>query len=340
MTQLEEMVRNSSVDMEAIFGRPDPRGERATEDMRQRRVMYWRKADHPGATDRGWITTGPHPITNSHGAQRLSNRGWVPLAQYGYEISGHKVDDRSKDSPLNGRTPTIWEATSDQVRRPITWLEPFFRKGGLTAIISTSDGFGTPGTPLIPASQLVALNLHLVPEIVRARPDLADVTVLYCPERCIHEDTGLPRTFSGVTKEEAQGRLDQHMGAKHKASEGTRSVGEQIAAALKDNERLDEAAIARLIAASMLAMEELKEAKNAPPKPTGPKFPNGFPDQTWKRQELMAYAADRNLGKPENHMKADTQTWYNYVVSQIQIPNTEEPLDFSAIIESTGPINP
>lgn len=340
MSQLEEMVRNSSVDMEAIFGAPDPRGQRATEDMRQRRVMYWRKADYPGATDRGWITTGPHPITNSHGAARFSARRWIPLVQYGYEISGHKVDDRSKDSPLNGRTPTIWEATADQVRRPITWLEPFFRKGGLTAVISPSDGFGTPGTPLMPASQLVALNLHLVPEIVRARPDLQDVTILYCPERCIHEDTGLPRTFSGISLQEAQGRLDQHMNAKHKASEGTRSVGEQIASALKNNSSLDEGAIARLIATSMMMVEEMREGKNLPPKPAGPKFPEGFPDETWKRQELMAYAAARDLGKPENHMKADTQTWLNYVIEHIQIPNTEESFDITSIMEATGVANP
>lgn len=326
MPTLEELAQEASsamLNMDAIFGSPELPGGGRPQDRRQRRVIYWRKSDHEGAPDAGWITTGPESRTDNPRWQRFRDRGWVPLEKFGNQISGQNILAQGKSTPM------IWEATKQQRDKPTIWLKTFFENGGLTYVISPTDGYGRAGDYLIPATQLVSLGLHTNPEVVRVRPDLQKAVILTCPERCV-EENGSPRIFSGINQGAAQAALDMHFSVKHKASEGTRSVGQEIANALEKAGGLRSGTddIAAVVAGVLAA---LGHAVPQEKKPAGPKFPEGFPDETWKRQELMAYATAHNidvtgLGDAGERMKKDTKTWLDYVVSMVtRTPEDSEP---------------
>lgn len=336
MVSIEELMdgRPAQLDLNAVFGRPIDVATPQNQDRKQRRVIYWRKPDREGATDAGWITTGPEIMTNAPGYQSLMNKGFRPLEKFGNQISGQKYDSYIE-----------WSATPGQRQRPETWLEVFFRAGGLTYVIGPNDPYGRVGDWLIPASQLISMGLHLNAEVRRVRPDLNSAQVLNCPHRCINENGSL-RIFSGTTKEVAQQSLDQHMATKHALSEGTRAVGDVVEKLLQERKEtsIDPTTIAAITAAVAAA---LGHAKPEEPKPQGPRYPGDtshldpeaaalvepvFPDETWKRQELMAYAKERNLGHPRDNyqdaMKANTAEWLQHVINMIHTsPDPETPLN-------------
>lgn len=323
MASIEEYIesRPGQLDMDAIFGRPIGISTPQNADRVQRRVIYWRKADHEGATDAGWITTGPEMITDTPGYQRFLTKRWFPLEKFGNQISGQKY-----------KSSIIWGATPAQRQKPETWLETFFQNGGLTYVIAPNDPYGKPGTWLIPATQLVSMGLHLNEEVRRVRPDLNSAIVKECPHRCINENGSL-RIFSGITDAQAQTALDQHMATKHTLSEGTRAVGDVVEKLINDRGAVDATQIAAIVAAVTQALGVTKEEEK---KPTGPRYPDGFPDETWRRQELMAYAKDRNLGHPrDSHqeaLKAATEEWFDHVIKMIHTsPDPDTPVDTESV---------
>lgn len=297
--------------LELIFGKPEENlfvgaGRRE----KQRRVKYWRAPDHEGATDAGWIKVGPDYMTDAARHERMKTlKGWKELDdRFGLELTG------APNSIIS------WEARKDQVKRPEKWLEPFIKNGGLTYIIQPNDNYGKPGTYLFPATQLVAYGFHRNPGIKELRPDLAEAVDVECPnEGCINEGDNRRRRFSGVNRAAAERALDSHM-AHHKGGEGARSAGREVQKALEAMEakggKLDAEAIAQIVASTIVALQQAGTISVTTPEPK--KYPDGDPDATWKRPQLMSWAADHGIPQPEKPMSIPTMGWLKYIREHIE----------------------
>ena len=315
---------DSATALEIIFGRgEDGIMVGGSRREKQRRAKYWRKPEHFGATDSGWIVAGPDYKTDPSRHERLKDKGWKELPDtFGLQTTGQG------DSAKNPTT-IAWEASARQRKRPTVWLEPLIAGGGLTYKIKATEDYGTPGTYLFTAEQIVAYGLHRRPGIKELRPDLAGAVDLECPHACINNNK-TRKVFSGVNREEAQKSLDQHMAAEHKLSEGARAVGLEVSRqveAVGAGTKIDVDMIATIVKAVLegVGVAPKVQPAAAKPKPEGPRYPEGDPQPDWKRQHLMAWASDNGLPMPENRMAMSRDAWYEYIVEGAFTNSSEEP---------------
>lgn len=299
--------------LEVVFGKPEANGVAGggSRNEKQRRVKYWRKPEYEGATDSGWIIVGPEYDTDAPRHKMWVMRGRKELPDsFGKQLSGQ---------PSTAPIPSTmsWEASDEQRKKPIIWLEPLLKAGGLTYIIGNEDGFGKPGSPLIPAEQLVTYGLHRRPGITALRPDLADAVDVECPHSCINNDKSR-KVFSGVNRAEAEKSLDQHMAAVHRQSEGARAVGVEVSKqwdmAQQQGNVLDAEKIAQIVAATILSLQQTNLVQVTTPE--AKKYPDGKPDSTWKRAEMMSYASDNGVKYPPGGTKNTQQEWFAWLQKQ------------------------
>ena len=314
----------------SLFGRPEDgvfNGSVAKE--KSRRIKYWRKPMN-AASDSGWITTGPDVQTDAAKYQQFTQgKRFQELPdRFGKEVAG---------TPNSLIHPAHRHAPGQEHR----WLELFMKNGGLTYVIQEGDTFGKIGDYLMPASQIVALGLHRRPGMKEARPDLKTAIDLECPYGCLSPNGRERRLFSGVTEEEAQKSVDQHIVAVHRDALASRAVGTEISkqlANLGGGSNIDAATIAGIVAAVMQAMKpaeapvELVEPLsyqvgdvpfspvtsidwgNATITTNTTNITDGtIPIESMKRQDLMAYAKQKGIPSPEGAMRMNTEQWLDYV---------------------------
>ena len=306
--------------LDAMFGRPDGGFHDGTVSReKSARVKYWRKPES-GATDSGWILLGPDMLTDMSKYQTfLNTKRFKELPDsFGKEVAG---------TPTSKIRPQHRYEQGEEHR----WLETFLTSGGLTYIIKPGDPFGTAGEYLIPASQLVALNLHRRPGMKEARPDLAVAVDVKCPYECTAKDGRGPRLFSGLTEEFAQQSADQHVMSVHKETIASRAVGNEIAKALGTGSKVDADMIATIVAAVAAAMqgnapqavpsaavaEEWVEpepvAELPVPEPVYDPSPR-FDIDTATRREMMSFA--KTMGIQTLPFKATADVWREYLKEQ------------------------
>ncbi|MBK7330667.1 MAG: hypothetical protein IPI85_16790 [Dehalococcoidia bacterium] len=73
------------------------------------------------------------------------------------------------------------------------------------------------------------------------------------------------------------------------------------------------------MAATVAALKGVEPALSLPwprrpTKPAGPRYPEGEPAADWKRQWLMAWAADNGIPMPENRLSMSRDAWFEYVI--------------------------
>ena len=317
----------------SLFGRPEDgvfNGSVAKE--KSRRIKYWRKP-MSGASDSGWITTGPDVQTDAAKYQQFTQgKRFQELPdRFGKEVAG---TPNSLIHPVHRHSP------GNEHR----WLELFMKNGGLTYVVQEGDTFGKVGEYLMPASQIVALALHRRPGMKEARPDLRTAVDIECPYGCLSPNGRDRRLFSGLTEDEAQKSVDQHIVAVHRDALASRAVGTEISkqlANLGGGSNIDAATIAGIVAAVMQAMKPA-EVPVEPVEPQPAYLVGGFPRApaasidwsnattitdadiitddvpcvdfgSMKRQELMAYAKQKGIPSPEGAMRMNTSEWLDYV---------------------------
>lgn len=247
-------------------------------------AKYWL---HPVT---GWVVPGPHVATDAQRYQRFKRNGFIELPDmFGVENAG--------SGNIVGRDGT-------------KFLTPFINAGGLWAI-DERGAYGRQGQFIMPASQIIEMNLWKLPGLLQTRPDV-EVANLNCPFRCL--EVGNSRTLRVFT---SQALLDHHMELKHQkemapdviARKVQENVG-QVAPGLGFDERtmallgqvlgqaLKEALSGGTPEASVAAPEqELAEGS----------YPAEEPSTNWTLNQLLAYASDiklpdvdrmKNWGKP------------------------------------------
>lgn len=297
--------------LEALFGRAD-QGVFAGGVAREKsaRVKYWRKPE-TAADDSGWIVRGPDWQTDAPKAQQYSQiKKFMELPDsFGKEVNGL-------------RTSTITPNKPYTIGNEHRWLQKFMENGGLTYIIKPNDGFGTPGTYLMPARQIVALGLHRDERVKAARPDLNDVVDLECDYACL-DRMNRRRVFSGVTREEAIRNLDQHL-TSHKEALASRAVGNEIAKALSMGGITPQGGtdIAAIVAAVVAALNPQPQPAPAPePEPVvepEPQFTYSAPEpdelkddvfsvETASRQDMMSFIKTMGIPPHPLSFKATTE---------------------------------
>ena len=310
------MVTETAV-LDAMFGKPgDGFHSGAVGREKSARVKYWRKPE-TGATDSGWIQLGPDLHTDIGKYETfLQVKGYKELPDsFGKEIAG---------MPESVIRPQRRYEQGEEHR----WLKTFMDNGGLTYIIQPGDSFGTPGTPLMPASQIVSYNLHREPGMKDLRPDLADAVDIECPYACQAKNGRGRRMFSGLTRQEAEQSRDQHVLAVHKDTIASRAIGDEIAKTLSANAGIDATTIASIIAAVMAATGH-SASPVAPvvvevpvdegevyihePEPTRP--PNAINIDTARRPDMMAFA--KMMGFKTLPLSAKTDDWRTYLKEQL-----------------------
>lgn len=270
------------------------------------RVTYWKKPD-------GSIGIGPEVGTDAPKYQQYISKGWKQLPpRFGFEVM-----NKGDMTPLK------------QVRgREHWWLKPFMDAGGLTYICELHDSFGKEGEYLIPAEQLVTLNFHRVPGMREQRPDLAGATDLPCPYGCIDEQTRRPRLFAGLTRDQAQRSVDQHIVAMHKDAVASRAVGDTISKAMesvlgKGGGGMTPETIAAIVAATVTAMTGTQKAAVAQvaveaepidePVEIAPIPSSTYPDDSWTRQSIIAWASGSGMLMPPNPLALTKASWLQWV---------------------------
>lgn len=299
------VASESAEALDLIFGKPPEGVMNMGPKERQRMVKYWRKPDHKGATDAGWIAVGPDYGTDKPGHARYKElKRWKELPdRFGHEITHQPGSEMA------------WERTDAQRSEPVVWLKKFLAAGGLTYKIQLGDDFGTVGDWLMPAAQLVSLGFHRRDGILKLRPDLATAVDLECPnEGCTNDSDGMRRHFAGVTRAEAERALDNHM-ASHKGGEGARSAGREVQKVMEameaKGEKLDAQTIATIVASTIVALQQNQVVQVSTPE--AKKYPDGKPDATWKRPQLMAWASANGVKYPPGGTKNTTEQWFEYL---------------------------
>jgi hypothetical protein len=271
------------------------------------RVKYWRKPEGE-ATDSGWIQTGPDLNTDLGKYQTFLAKRYRELPDsFGKEVAGLP---KSSITPMTPYTP------GNEHR----WLQTFMNNGGLTYVIRPGDAFGTAGQPLMPARQIVTLNLHRLPGMKELRPDVADAVDLPCPSACMAKDGKGRRLFSGLTQAEAENARDQHVLATHQNTIASRAIGDEIAKVLSASQGIDATTIASIVAAVMAATKAgtVPVVEHVEAEPELPELPevswdeaveifgfdpkqqaNQWPEESWRPSAIHAYIKYRNTGPPE-----------------------------------------
>lgn len=310
-------TRGSGTMLESVFGDAPDVLSGAMVRERSARVKYWKR--YPD----GWIARGPDIQTDAPRWQQFTMvRHWKELPDsFGKEVQGIPGGKIQPNHP--GRNGTEHH-----------WLLPFFQNGGLTYRCTEADTFGKPGEYAMPAAQLASMGLHRDPEIRKLRPDLDAVVEIECPYACVVESTGRRRMFVAMTEDDALKACDAHVVAAHKEAIASKAVGDAIARATggKMGQTVDDSLVAQIVAATVAALTTVQKGAVAatatetarPPKPTGPRYPEGGPQPDWKRQYLMAWASDNGLPMPENRMAMSRDEWYEYVVEGVFTGTSEE----------------
>lgn len=293
----------SGILLESVFG--DSRDVFSGVAVKERsgRVKYWKR--YPD----GWIQRGPDIRTDPPKWQQFTmTKRWRELPDsFGIEVQGVAGGTIQPNHPPRGG-------------QEHQWLQVFFKNGGLTYICTEADTFGKAGEYLMPASQIVSMGLHRDPEVKRLRPDVADVPEIECPYGCVIEG-GARRVFAATTQEEAQKRCDMHVAAVHKEAVASQAVGNAIAKATsaKQGQEISPDLVAQIVAATVAALNGVQQqavaslAVEEPKKPAAPRYPEGDPAPDWKRQWLMAWAADNGYEMPENRMAMSRDQWFEYI---------------------------
>ncbi len=253
-------------------GRADSRTHKPEE------YMYWKvREDAVGGwlNRRGWIIQGPGP-GSVRGEEDVIRFGRIkqatPLYQFGsYEGGG------GGNFGSDGRNPLL--VLKESPASPYGALtELFQRPGGLAAV---------------PKSQLVWLGYHRKPEILKARPDLADVVDIECPLRCPSDSSP-----TGISVFATQSAVDQHMSVAHRNerqaelsarinAQAIENVGRIANPTTSSEDRL--AAMERRIEALASENERLRQLATVP-------VPVADPDS---RPQLLKYIAEHKLPLPE-----------------------------------------
>lgn len=231
---------------------------------------YWKRP-----TD-GWITViAAHVKTDAPAYAEFISKGFKPLPYY------FGVEEVYKGTMLGG----------DGTRQ----FEKFIAAGGLD-YIDTRGEFGDVGEYLMPATQIVQMNWHRSPAVREKRPDVASIVDLPCPHKCIDKVTGKVSLFA------SQVLLDKHLDTDpdHRATRTQYAMTETLTKVLGPQAApaFDIAAMREEIKAELRAefLETLRaEAAPPPPIPAAPvslRYPEGSPDESWSRQNLMAWAKD------------------------------------------------
>ena len=298
-------AKGSGVLLESVFG--DSRDTLSGSVARERsgRVKYWKR--HPD----GWIARGPDIRTDAPKWQQFTmTKRWRELPDsFGIEVQGIAGGSIQPNHPARGGTEHHWLLT-------------FFKNGGLTYTCTEADNFGKPGEYVMPAEQIVSMGLHHDSEIRRLRPDLEVAVDLECPYEPHQTETGERRLFSAMTLSDAQKKVDQHVVATHSNVIASKAVGNAIAAATADKggQTINPELIAQIVAATVAALKGVESgaiasvAQETPQKPAGPRYPEGEPAADWKRQWLMAWAADNGIPMPENRLSMSRDAWFEYVI--------------------------
>lgn len=304
------MTDQSESALRAMFGPPqDGVFSGTVVKERSARTKYWRKPD-------GWITTGPDVQTDAPKYQQY----------IGYKRYRELPDSFGREAIGTGDI-TVHHRVGEEHR----WLKPFMEAGGLTYQVLATDPFRLPGEEpgayLIPAAQLVELNLHRSPEVRAARPDLGSAVDLECPYGCVMRG-GRRRLFSGITKDEAQASVDQHIVSVHKDAVASRAVGDTIAQAMQgfNGAQVNTEMIATIAAAVVQAMTGVERGAVAAvvPKEAPAAMPdNVFTDDTdintLNRQQLMGFAKWKGMEMPEKPLSLDTTAWRQWVAERLPI---------------------
>lgn len=306
--------------MDGVFGKAD--GGILSGVMpssKQAQVKYW-------LTREGRIQTGPVFETSGSRFKAVRDKGWKELPDsFGREQSN-----------IRGATmDPLYRSTE----RPHTWLQRFFENGGLTYICQPNDGFGVPGQYLMPKEQIVEMNLHRLPGVREVRPDLETATDVSCPYGCIDEATRGPRLFSGVNEDAANRSRDQHIIAVHRDAMATRAMGQEMTKAIEQvgGNQLNPELIASIAAAVASVMKTGEIPKNLkphvvkPPAPVKPPLAEGMPDGTWKRQQLMSYAAQNGVPRGEGFMAKSTPQMLQHILDHL--PHESLPEEDSGLQE-------
>lgn len=304
--------------LQALFGTPDQGGVFSGGVSREKsaRVKYWRKPES-AADDSGWITTGPDWQTDAPKAQQFSQmKKFKELPDsFGKEVDGL-------------RTSTIAPNKPHSIGNEHRWLQKFMENGGLTYVIRENDGFGTPGTYLMPARQIVALGLHRDQRVKEARPDLKEVVDLECDYACL-DRMNRRRLFSGVTLAEAQRNLDQHL-TSHKEALASRAVGNEIAKALTMGGITPQGGtdIAAIVAAVVAALNP--QAPAPAPQPAPVLEPVGMFDGSAVEEEPVTVVAAL---EPEAAFEIDTASRQDMMAFAKTMGIPPHPLGFKATTE-------
>lgn len=233
-----------------------------------------------------WVTIGPHARTDPDGyAEFRVVRGFVPLPdKFGVEVGGRGY--------MLGKDGT-------------TQFIPFIQNGGLTYVDERGEFTGTPGAYLMPKDQIVAYNWHRKPEFKARRPDVADVIDYPCPYGCLDKFT------RSVVQFTSEFELMKHLqnDPVHKNAAQQHAMTEAIQNAVSQNTGNTDVVQMAGVISEALAMA-LAKYFPAPPLPPAapvavateakPRYPDGEPDTTWQRTEMMAWAKDNGLSQVLN----------------------------------------
>ncbi len=261
----------------------ESRGASARSDARTHKpeeYMYWKvneNATGGWASRRGWIIQGPGP-GSVRGEEDVVRFARIKQARPLYEFGSYEGGGGGNFGS-DGRNPLL--VLQENSHSPYGSLtELYQRPGGLKAM---------------PKSQLVWLNHHRKPEILAARPDLADVVDIECPLRC--PSTASPNGISVFT---TQAAVDQHMSVAHKNERQAELSARINAQAIENVGRLNAVPPPPMptpednrLAAIERRMEELAE-ENARLRAGAP--PVADPDS---RPQLLKYIAEHKLPLPE-----------------------------------------
>jgi len=285
---------------------------------RSARVQYWRKPN-------GHITIGP-TISNAPKYQQFTEiKRMRALPQ---SFGSEYVGEANMQPTHNGHGYSLRAVGGDVIP---AWLIPFFNAGGHKYVCAEADfAFGRPGEYLMPKDQIMELGLHRLSWMREDRPDLQDVVDIPCPYGCLAINGRGPRVFS---REEDKA---QHIVAVHSDAVPAQAMSQAIGEAIKARDGGSQSAsslslkeIAMVVAATLQSMG-LGNAKTPDDLVKDiQKYPDGAPDSTWNRKELMSYASSHGLYPPahlqKEVMRWTKEQWLNYLTRSHEFEGVEVP---------------
>lgn len=281
---------------------------------RSAKVQYWRRWSN------GEILVGPMINDTPKYQQWIEQKRCAPLPaqKFGWEYAGGKGYMRPNNTKYQfTRMPNGSTVPS--------WLVPLFNAGGHRYVLGESDySFGKPGEFLLPKWQIVELELHRFQWMRDDRPDLNDVKDIECPHKCPNT-AGRP----GIRLFTTEDAVNQHIAAVHKEAVGPQAIGAELTKMIMAQSEMskgaDVATIATAVAAALKAVG-IGSASKAAAFLGEKKYPEGRPDETWKKNELVAFIADNDLRRPENIFQMKKEETLEYVLGELDFEGVELPV--------------